>query len=254
MNLAPRSLVDSYLALLWLTTTRHRELRRPLLRAQLRRQIDVAGVAALPIVMVLAVLTGAAVSTQLAALIGADADLTQRLLFLGLFFELAPLLSALVVVARSSAGIASELAVMNLHDEFTALRRLGVPPADFLLLPRVFGLAIALPAVTACFQAAALGSGWLATALIDGRPLIDTAGRFPRSGQPLAGTPEPGQERPHGGRDRHHCLPSGQHRRRHGASHLRCGDQVGGRRNGCGVRDRCGVSPRWSGPWHGHDA
>jgi phospholipid/cholesterol/gamma-HCH transport system permease protein len=178
MNLAPRSLVDSYLALLWLTTTRHRELRRPLLRAQLRRQIDVAGVAALPIVMVLAVLTGAAVSTQLAALIGADADLTQRLLFLGLFFELAPLLSALVVVARSSAGIASELAVMNLHDEFTALRRLGVPPADFLLLPRVFGLAIALPAVTACFQAAALGSGWLATALIDGRPLIDTAGRF----------------------------------------------------------------------------
>jgi phospholipid/cholesterol/gamma-HCH transport system permease protein len=77
----------------------------------------------------MAVLTGAAVTaTQLAALIGADSDLTQRMLFLGLFFELAPLLSALVVVARSSAGIASELAVMNLHDEFTALRRLGVPP------------------------------------------------------------------------------------------------------------------------------
>jgi hypothetical protein len=76
------------------------------------------------------------VSIQLAALIGADNDLTQRLIFLGLFFELAPLLSALVVVARSSAGIASELAVMNLHDEFTALRRLGVPPADYLLLPR----------------------------------------------------------------------------------------------------------------------
>lgn len=178
MSVAARGRIDSYLALFWLTTTRHRELRRPLLRAQLRRQIHVAGIAALPIVLVLAVLTGAAVSTQLAALIGADADLTQRLVFLGLFFELSPLLAALVVVARSSAGIASELAVMNLHDEFTALRRLGVPPADFLLLPRIFGLAIALPAVTACFQTAALGSGWLATALIEGRPLAETAGRF----------------------------------------------------------------------------
>ncbi len=164
--------------MLWLTTARDRELRRTLLRAQLWRQIHVAGVAALPIILVLAVLTGAAVSIQLAALIGADADLTQRLVFLGMFFELAPLLTALVVVARSSAGIASELAVMSLHDEFTALRRLGVPPADFLLLPRIFGLAIALPAVTACFQSTALASGWLATALIDGRPLIDTARRF----------------------------------------------------------------------------
>jgi phospholipid/cholesterol/gamma-HCH transport system permease protein len=170
--------IGAYLALLWFAGSRHRELRRPLLRTQLQRQIHAAGIAALPIVIVLAVLTGAAVSTQLAALIGVDNDLTQRLIFLGLFFELAPLLSALVVVARSSAGIASELAVMNLHDEFTALRRLGVPPADYLLLPRIFGLAIALPAVTACFQVFAVTSGWLATALIDGRPLLEAAGQF----------------------------------------------------------------------------
>lgn len=168
----------AYLALLWFAGSRQRELRRPLLRTQLQRQVHVAGIAALPIVIVLALLTGAAVSTQLAALIGADSDLTQRLIFLGLFFELAPLLSALVVVARSSAGIASELAVMNLHDEFTALRRLGVPPADYLLLPRIFGLAIALPAVTACFQVCAVVSGWLASALIDGRPLPEAAGHF----------------------------------------------------------------------------
>jgi phospholipid/cholesterol/gamma-HCH transport system permease protein len=152
--------------------------RRPLLREQLRHQIHSAGVTALPVIGVMAMLTGAATATQLAALIGADSDLTQRMLFLGLFFELAPLLSALVVVARSSAGIASELAVMNLHDEFTALRRLGVPAADYLLLPRVFGLAIALPAVTVCFQAFAIGSGWLATAFIEGRPLVETAGHF----------------------------------------------------------------------------
>jgi len=170
--------LNAYLGLIWFVGSRHRELRRPLLREQLYRQIFAAGVAALPVIGVLAMLTGATAATQLSALVGADSDLTQRMLFLGLFYELAPLLSALVVVARSSAGIASELAVMRLHDEFTALRRLGVPPADYLLLPRIVGLSLALPAVTACFQAVSISSGWLATALFEGRPLAEAAGRF----------------------------------------------------------------------------
>ena len=168
----------AYFQLAWFAGSRYRKLGRPLLREQLQRQIYNAGVTALPVIGVMAMLTGAATTTQLAALIGADSDLTQRMLFLGLFYELAPLLSALVVVARSSAGIASELAVMHLHDEFVTLRRLGVPAADYLLLPRIFGLAIALPAVTVCFQMLAIGSGWLATALIEGRPLVETAARF----------------------------------------------------------------------------
>ena len=168
----------SYLQLAWFAGSRYRELGRPQLRQQLQGQVQSAGVSALPVIVAMAVLTGAATATQLAALIGADSDLTQRMLFLGLFFELAPLLSALVVVARSSAGIASELAVMNLHDEFTALRRIGVPAADYLVLPRVFGLMLALPAVTVCFQAVSVGSGWLATSLVEGRPLLETAGRF----------------------------------------------------------------------------
>lgn len=170
--------VSAYFTMLWFAGSRRGELRRPLLRAQLQRQIAASGIAALPIIGVLALLTGAAVTLQLSALLGVDSDLTQRMIFLGLFFELAPLLSALVVVARSSAGIASELAVMHLHDEFTALRRLGVPAADYLLLPRIFGLGLALPAVTVCFQAVAIGSGWLASALIDGRPMPETAAHF----------------------------------------------------------------------------
>ena len=36
----------------------------------------------------------------------------------------------------------------------------------------------ALPAVTVCFQVLAIGSGWLASALLEGHPLAETAGRF----------------------------------------------------------------------------
>ena len=175
---ARRGSLGDYVAIILFAIARRGELRRPLLRVQVWRQVRQAGVAALPIVLALALITGAALSTQLSALIGVDAELTQRMIFLGLFFELAPLLSALIVVARSSAGIASELAVMQLHDEFSVLRRLGVPPAEFLLLPRIVGLVIALPAVAVFFQCSAMLSGWLATALIDGRPLAETAGRF----------------------------------------------------------------------------
>lgn len=179
------SALGGYLTLAWFAASRRRELRRPLLSGQLLRQIYNGGVLALPVVGVLALLTGIAAVTQLSALVGTDSDLAQRMIFLGIFFELAPLLSALVVVARSSAGIASELAVMHLHDEFASLRRLGVPAADYLLLPRIFGLMIALPAVAACFQVLAIGSGWIAIALLEGRPLEETAGRFLELAEPL---------------------------------------------------------------------
>ena len=168
----------SYAALAWFASTRWDRLRDPQLRTQLHRQIDAGGIAALPVVAVLAVLTGATAVTQVTALTGQDNDLAQRLLFFGIFFELAPLLSALVVLSRSSAAIASELAVMHLYDEFTALRRMGVPAADYLLLPRILGLTLALPAVTVCFQLIAVGSGWLAVALLQNQPLPQVAGHF----------------------------------------------------------------------------
>ena len=168
----------SYAALAWFASTRWDRLRDPQLRTQLHRQIDAGGIAALPVVAVLAVLTGATAVTQVTALTGQDNDLAQRLLFFGIFFELAPLLSALVVLSRSSAAIASELAVMHLYDEFTALRRMGVPAADYLLLPRILGLTLALPAVTMCFQLIAVGSGWLAVALLQNQPLPQIAGHF----------------------------------------------------------------------------
>ena len=104
--------------------------------------------------------------------------MVQSWLFYALSFELAPLLSALVLVARSSAAMASELAVMHLNDEYQALRRMGVPPADFLLLPRVLGLVLVLPVVTIYFQVVAVGSGWLAVSLMQHLPMAQVASDF----------------------------------------------------------------------------
>ena len=160
-------------------------LRNPQLLRQMHRQILVWGIAALPVVASLAAITGAIVVAQIGVLVGDDNAAVQRFLFAGLFFEIAPLVSALVLVARSSGAIAAELAVMHLHDEFTALRRMQIPPSDFVLLPRVWGLALALPAITVLFQGVSIVSGWMVTALLQDQPLLDVADHFLDFADPL---------------------------------------------------------------------
>ncbi|MDP3700002.1 MAG: ABC transporter permease [Hylemonella sp.] len=167
-----------YALMAWLALTRWTRFGEPQLRYQLYRQIHTTGIAALPVAGALAALTGAAAVTQLTALAGQNSDVAQSWLFYGLFFELAPLLSGLVLVARSSGSMASELAVMNQHDEFKALRRMGVAPADYLLLPRILGLTLGLPVVTIFFQFVAVVSGWLAVSLLQGLPLLQVTGHF----------------------------------------------------------------------------
>ncbi len=167
-----------YALMTWLALTRWRRLAEPQLRYQLYRQVHATGIAALPVTGALAALTGAAAVTQLTSLAGQNSDAAQSWLFYGLFFELAPLLSGLVLVARSSAAMASELAIMRQHDEYQALRRMGIPPADYLLLPRILGLMLVLPAVTIFFQIVSVVSGWLAVSLLQGLPLWQVAGHF----------------------------------------------------------------------------
>ena len=179
VNLLLRNRLYGYALMTWLALTRWSRLAaEPQLRIELYRQVHAIGIAALPVACGLAALTGAAAVTQLTALAGQESDAAQSWLFYGLFFELAPLLSGLVLVARSSAAMASELAVMSQHDEFTVLRRMGIAPADFLLLPRILGTALVLPAVTIFVQIVSVVAGWLAVSLLQGLPLLQVTGHF----------------------------------------------------------------------------
>lgn len=177
--------LTGYSLLAWATARRWRNARQPLVQHAFLRQAYDAGITALPVLGVLAALLGATLVTQLTALAGTDSDLMQRLVFLGLFFELAPLMTALIVVSRSSAAITSELAIMRLHDGFTALRRLGVPVVDYLVLPRILALAVVLPVLTLIFQVLAVSSGWLAVALLQNLALDEVAKRFFDLADPL---------------------------------------------------------------------
>jgi phospholipid/cholesterol/gamma-HCH transport system permease protein len=59
--------------------------------------------------------------------------------------EMAAIITAVVLAGRTGAAFASEIAAMQSNEEIDALRTLGVSPYEYLMLPRVFALLVAMP-------------------------------------------------------------------------------------------------------------
>lgn len=71
--------------------------------------------------------------------------------------ELGPVLTGLIVAGRVGAAIAAELGTMRVTEQIDALRTLATHPVDYLVVPRLLALHIALPCLTV--EAIALGIG-----------------------------------------------------------------------------------------------
>jgi phospholipid/cholesterol/gamma-HCH transport system permease protein len=80
--------------------------------------------------------------------------------------DLGPLITAMVVAGRSGAGIASEIATMNVFEEVDALRSMGFDPVRWLVVPRCLALVLAMPLLTWVGDLVALVGGLLATTLL----------------------------------------------------------------------------------------
>jgi phospholipid/cholesterol/gamma-HCH transport system permease protein len=62
--------------------------------------------------------------------------------------ELGPVLTGLMVAGRVGASIAAELGTMRVTEQIDALRTLATHPVDYLVVPRLLALHIALPLLT----------------------------------------------------------------------------------------------------------
>jgi phospholipid/cholesterol/gamma-HCH transport system permease protein len=69
--------------------------------------------------------------------------------------ELGPVLTGLMVAGRVGAAFAAELGTMRVTEQLDALRTLATHPVDYLVVPRLVALHIALPLLTA--ESIALG-------------------------------------------------------------------------------------------------
>jgi phospholipid/cholesterol/gamma-HCH transport system permease protein len=74
--------------------------------------------------------------------------------------ELGPVLTGLMVAGRVGAAIAAELGTMRVTEQIDALRTLATHPVDYLVVPRLVALHLALPLLTVEAIAVGIGAGY----------------------------------------------------------------------------------------------
>ncbi len=137
-------------------------------REQFSRQILFTGIEALGLILLIAVAAGVSIvaQAQLWLIKFGQSDMLSRLLVVVIIREIGPLLVNLVVIGRSGSAVATEMASMRVQGEIEVLDAQGVDPMVYLVMPRVFGIAVSVLGLTVIFTAVSLGCGYLAGLLL----------------------------------------------------------------------------------------
>ncbi len=130
--------------------------------AELVREIYKIGGRSLPIIAVGGAFVGLSVillgyraldtygaSNQVSAMLG-----------LGLYRELAPVLTALLFIGRAGSSIAAELGLMRATDQIQALGLMAIDPVAKVVAPRFWAAVICVPLLTGFFVSFALMASW----------------------------------------------------------------------------------------------
>lgn len=133
-------------------------------RKALLKQLYFTGIQSVGPITGMGFLAGLIMVMQVSNLVGRNELLTLQVLIWTVVRELGPLLTAIVIVGRSSSAIASELAAMQVNGEIKSLQRLGISPVTYLVLPRVLAMTLTSVVLTVYFQGVALGTGMIVTA------------------------------------------------------------------------------------------
>ena len=95
--------------------------------------------------------------------------------------EISPVFTALMITARASSAIATELGTMRVTDQIDALATMGVSPIQYLVVPRVLAGAMMTPVLcllftfigmVGCYLVAVVGMG------VDPGQFMDKVGRW----------------------------------------------------------------------------
>ena len=131
----------------------------PLIRAHLAR----AGLSLLPMTMFISFALGLVVIGQTVSLMtrfGAG-DFLGVTMVTVVVRELGPLLTAMIVLARTGTANVIELATARALGEVEALEALGIDPVHYFVVPRVIGMALGIFSLTVFLIIGALLSGYL---------------------------------------------------------------------------------------------
>lgn len=109
--------------------------------------IENAGVSAIPIVALTSFLVGVVIAYQSAVQLqkfGANIFIVD-MIGISVTRELAPLITAIVVAGRSGSSYTAQIGAQKITRELDAMKTMGFNLFEFLVLPRIIALVVALP-------------------------------------------------------------------------------------------------------------
>ncbi|MBI5520303.1 MAG: ABC transporter permease [Desulfovibrio sp.] len=141
-------------------------------------QALVIGVQSLPILLLIGFLMGMIMSFQSVITLqrfGGEIYV-PNMLGLVMFREMGPLVTAILLAARSGSAFAAEIGTMRVNEELDALTTMGISPVRFLVGPRILSSLAVVPVMTLFFNFASLVGGALVMLSI-GFPLVTFTSR-----------------------------------------------------------------------------
>ena len=137
--------VGEIILLFWRTLGASRHIWRQ--RRKILEQLFEIGNASLLMACILSVFIGGVIALQ------TGPTLVQRglasaiggLVGLSMCKELAPVMMAVLIAGRIGSAMAAEIGSMRVYQEIDALRTMNISPIDYLVLPRILAISMALP-------------------------------------------------------------------------------------------------------------
>lgn len=132
------------------------------------------GPQALPIVTLISFLVGMILAfVGLVQLEQFGADIfVANLVAVAMVREMGGMMTAIIMAGRTGAAFAAQLGTMNVNDEIAAFRTLGIPPNEFLVLPRMLALIFAVPLLTIYANVVGMLGGSIVTGLLSDVSLL----------------------------------------------------------------------------------
>lgn len=133
-------------------------------------QMALLGVQSLPITIITAAFVGMAFTVQVVRefLRFGAGQMIGGVVGMGMWRELAPLLTAVVIAGRVGAAISAELGSMKVTEQIEALEAMSQDPIDYLVVPRFISCTLMMPLLVGIADIVGFLSGLL-VAVLSGR-------------------------------------------------------------------------------------
>ena len=171
-----------FLYIIFSVARRHRKDGRKVIFQDVISQIYFTGVQSMGLVFVVALLLGGLLIIQSASYItSVGEEFFGTMVNVIIIRELGALLTAIIVLLRSGAAVATEMGYMAVLKETKGIEMMGINPIHYLAIPRVLGISISMVCLFICFIIISILGGLVLTWMITNIQMVNLAKELSQS-------------------------------------------------------------------------